>query len=366
MFFTITIITQTKLLAAVVNSTNDYFAMATDRSVLKFYITSAKVFGVCPCYLKPNCWKTVSGKIYATILFFIIIFITLFFGHNKLIEDNDNYNFVEKIVNFCEFLSLVGIYLSLLNSNVRKHLSWKKLFKNLDDFDRRCFRKTTIKETATRNLDGIYYSHDFTLVESCYVDQWKIKNEKNAELTYEYGTKYQRRPNIYYEIVKFCLLHIIMPFEYLADCMMFRSNVSVYTLFLVIPYHIGLHYTVLVAGYLYELSNVLVVRYEILQNILTKIMKEHSIHSDSTARRFSHLKVYYNRMYQCVECLGNIFGLSLLVIFINLETNILFYVYRSSIFTTTDVKVIIFRTSQFLISIVSMKSVQLFCVCKIY
>lgn len=341
--------------------------MATDTSVFRFYKISSRVFGICPYAVKANRWKITFGVMYASSILLFLIFITIYFGYIRLTEDHKNYTTIETIVNFCEVLSLGGIFLVTLNSNVRKLMVWENFFKSFDDFDRKLCGKIAknenelfnicINKTAPVRLRALQYPEDMVFARSCSTEITKTVDKLNCEYTTKYRHFCQRR-NLCFEILKFGFLHFIFPAEYLLACFAFKSRNGC---LLYCPYHLGLYYKIILSAYLSEICNILTVRYKFLEEIITELFQDNSLSWNVKEGRIQQIKMYYNLLYESVECLGNLFGVTILVIFINIELNLLHCFYRITVMTPiTEVLVIIFRLGQLLTNIVSIKYFTLF------
>lgn len=241
---------------------------------------SASLHGICRFgYTIRNNRLTSSGVIICLLLTALII-CTLVTEIVKFSLYESSYLLLENILNISDILVIVGMYASILYSNFGKVKMWKVIFDNLTTFDH---------FFSTRRM-----SHDIMVFKK------------------------------YRLLLKLFLLHLTGPIFIITD----MSASTYYKFFipsnilLLLPSYVAIYYQIVVCIFIHEMANVLTTRYRQLKTLIYNLVQEdEALHI--VPIRFTEVKMLYSLLYQSVNSFCCVFGMTILLIFVEMEIKIL-------------------------------------------
>lgn len=242
---------------------------------LKLHIFLANVLGLFSETTSGQC--SYYQKLYTVFVLMIVISTSIWSAVSALIKNLRIYTAAVAIINFICTCNMSFFFIVLLFNSFAKISNWKNLMENLRQFNKHCKRN-------------------------------KTKNDRKV-LT----------------ISRFVLLRIAVIFYSVVDVIAWEQDIK-QDVYLFIPLLTSLFYQINIASMLWELANILKSRYDFLQQYVKRIIKCYSdgvITHETYQNSIDNITCLYKFQYNVVQEINNIFGMTILLLFMMFETSLL-------------------------------------------
>lgn len=254
-----------------------------DIKLLKWNTLSAKAIGICPFGAESLNLLPVS-KLYVCLVFSMLIIFSIWVGIVRIKNDKYSFTVIENFFNIAERFTGCAIYVSLLNSNIKKINSWNTFFQSISEFDQNV--QTMVK-----------------------FDERKI-----------------------WDVIGFILLHIGPPCYSIIDLTLWAAedlNSGANSVLYYVPQHIGITYEYNIAAFFWEMSSVLRSRYVFLKKQLERTIL--NINENLNRTEFKHnikrIKTNYKLLQQAVTAFNRLFNFVILFVLIHVQAMFITNIY---------------------------------------
>lgn len=244
-------------------------------NVLKLHFFLANILGVFSesTGVQQSCYL----KFYSVFVLMIMLCTSLWSGIYSLIQNLRNSTMTPAVVNFICASNTSMLFVMLLFNSFAKVTNWRNLMENLYQFDRLCKRNKT--------------------------------KSKRKMLT----------------ITRFVLIRLTVLFYSVADLIAWEQELK-QDVYLYLPLHMSLFYQINIASMLWEFANILKSRYDFLDQYLQKIFKYYSdgvITPERFLNRLDNITSLYKFLYNVVQEITDIFGVTMLLLLLLFGTSLL-------------------------------------------
>lgn len=243
--------------------------------LLKFHIWYCEVLGIHP--FNSRNIKPFIGKIYTVILFGLLTVLSIWSGFTVNIQGSKVYSLFGRILNFTWALALVLLFVILLINSITKGDAWKKLEKNLSEFD---------------DLFG-----------------------KNIQKVERKGRKISIF--IFFRLCELSFVLMDHMFWYWQNMQDFSVDSNVF-----LPVQIGFFYQTVISAVFREIIELLKSRYDFANEFL-KVTIDNEISNTDFDHGIRKAKQIYKILFDCIGCVNDIFANVMFVFFVVMETVIL-------------------------------------------
>lgn len=258
----------------------------------KLIFKSSALLGICP-FETNGTEKVALSKIYMWCVLLIMIICVLLSGGYELLTDIAGFTVIEKLLLGSGTIILLVLYMVILFSNSNYYSKWQIMYHNIENLNNISIRSGKTAFKLNKCL-------------LCLM-QYDKRNNNNARIK-----KKSSKLEIFMDSLKCVVIHLTIPCIAILDNRFWSNNedFSFATALKSLYQYFGMHYELLLTIFFWRNVNILIRKYQYLKTVLENIFEDEF----GDFMYLKDIKKFYKLLFQTVDCLSTVFGLTILII----------------------------------------------------